>query len=82
MPPVPTTERDPQRSRAAALNLQGLLAHWTSAHLVVGLGRRRFRLRLRHGGSGLMLFFCSAHSDQCVAVMPNRRARRLISSMP
>jgi DNA replication protein DnaC len=28
MPPVPTTERDPQRSRAAALNLQGLLAHW------------------------------------------------------
>jgi DNA replication protein DnaC len=29
MPRVPTTERDPQRSRAAALNLQGLLAHWT-----------------------------------------------------
>jgi len=28
MPPVPTTERDPRRSRAAALDLQGLLAHW------------------------------------------------------
>ena len=28
MPPVPTTERDPQRARAGALNLHGLLAHW------------------------------------------------------
>ena len=29
MPPVPTTERDPQRARAGALNLHGLLAHWS-----------------------------------------------------
>jgi DNA replication protein DnaC len=28
MPLVPTTERDPQRARAGALNLHGLLAHW------------------------------------------------------
>ena len=29
MQPVPTTERDTRRDRAAALNLHGLLAHWS-----------------------------------------------------
>jgi len=33
MPPRPVTDRDtlrdPQRARAAALNLHGLLAHWS-----------------------------------------------------
>jgi hypothetical protein len=55
------------------------IAFQKGTHLVVGRGRRQFRLR--HGGSGLMLFFCSAYSYQCVAVMPNGRARHLMSSM-
>ena len=58
MPPVPTTERDPQRARAGALNLHGLLAHWgevAGEHWVAALlgweeqerSRRSLERRLR-----------------------------------
>jgi hypothetical protein len=50
MPPVPTTERDPQRCRAAALNLQGLLAHWaevaTASWVADLLCRATIRVRI------------------------------------